>query len=354
MFKYLLQKEFLQIKRNSFLPKLIFIFPFMIMTVMPWVMNMEVSNIVVDIVDNDHSTKSRELTQTFSASQYFILNDVKETYADASADIDRNDADMIVVIPQNYGRNIETGQKTNVLIAANSVNGTKGTMGASYASQLITGAYKMNGVNIHYLYNKSLNYKKYMVPALMALLILMLCGFLPALNIVGEKEAGTIEQINVTPVNKWLFILSKLTPYWIIACIVTIICLFLSWLYYGITCQGSFAAFALLSIIMAIFFSSFGLVVSNISNTMQQAIFVMWFFVVLMMLLGGLMTPLRSMPELVQTINHINPMTYYAAALRTLFIRGGDFSSVAPQLLILSLFALAMATCAVKSYKKNS
>ena len=133
-----------------------------------------------------------------------------------------------------------------------------------------------------------------MIPALFAIVVMLMTGFLPTLNIVGEKEAGTIEQMNVTPVSKWAFILSKLIPYWLIALFVITVCLLLAWLVYGITPSGSVWLIYVLAMLLALFFSSFGLIISNYSDTMQQAIFVMWFFVVMILLLSGLFTPISD------------------------------------------------------------
>jgi ABC-2 type transport system permease protein len=183
--------------------------------------------------------------------------------------------------------------------------------------------------------------------------MMMLGGFLPALNSVGEKEKGTIEQINVTPVSKWSFILAKLIPYWIIGLVVLTLCLVLSWLVYGITCQGPLLLVYLLAILLALFFSSFGLIVSNYSDTMQQAMLVMWFFVVCLMLLSGLFTPVRSMPAWAYATTYINPMHYFIDAIRTVYIRGGGLSEIYPHLIALSLLGSAMSLCAVTTYRKN-
>jgi ABC-2 type transport system permease protein len=193
-----------------------------------------------------------------------------------------------------------------------------------------------------------------MIPGLMSILMMMLCGFLPALNIVGEKEKGTIEQMNVTPVSKWSFILAKLIPYWIIGLVVFTLCLLLSWLVYGITCQGPLLLVYLLAILLALFFSSLGLIVSNYSDTMQQAMFVMWFFVVCMLLLSGLFTPARSMPHWAYLTTYINPMHYFVDAIRTVFVRGGTFLTIVHQVAALAAIASVMAIWAVKSYKKNN
>jgi len=358
--KYLIQKEILQIRRNAFLPKLIVMFPIMIMCVMPWVMNQEVKNIKVTVVDNDRSTLSQQLVHSIEASNYFIFKGQQPTYRAALHEIEESRVDIAMVIPQDYSRDVALGNQPQVLIAANAVNGTKGSMGGAYLTQIVTAHVNpdmtamQSRVSTLFLYNKNLDFKLFMIPALFALVMMLMTGFLPALNIVGEKEAGTIEQINVTPVSKWSFILAKLIPYWIIALFVITVCLLLAWAVYGITSVGPLALIYLLVMLLALFWSSFGLMISNYSDTMQQAIFVMWFFVVMMMLLSGLFTPTRSMPSWAYASTYINPMSYFIDAVRTVFIRGGGISSIWHQLLALLGIGSVMACWAVVSYKKNS
>ena len=314
--KYLIQKEFLQIRRNAFLPRLIVMFPIVIMCVMPWVMQMEVKNIVVDVVDIDHTVESQRLVQQIAASNYFIFGGQKSTYAEAMKDIEKGRADVILEIRDG-----------KYLIAANAVNGTKGSMGSAYLSQIVSAPFSASSAtSVLTLYNKQQNYKLFMIPALFAIVMMLMTGFLPTLNIVGEKESGTIEQINVTPVSKWSFILAKLIPYWLIALFVITVCLLLAWLVYGI----------------------------NYSDTMQQAMFVMWFFVVSIMLLSGLFTPTRSMPQWAYLTTYINPMHYFIDAIRTVFIRSGSLHETAHQVLALAGIGMLMGCWAVQSYKKNS
>jgi len=383
MIKYLIQKEFLQIRRNAFLPRLIVVFPIVIMCVMPWVMQMEVKNIVVDVVDLDRSTQSQRLVHDIEHNNYFIFHGQKDSYAEALQDIEHTDADVVLVIPQDYAKDLTLGRQPQVLIAANAVNGTKGSMGAAYLSQIVTAnrwsseshqaglngrvATEVDEVNANpnmsaiqsklstlYLYNKHLNYKLFMIPALFAIVMMLMTGFLPALNIVGEKESGTIEQINVTPVSKWSFILAKLIPYWIIALFVITVCLLLAWLVYGITPAGPLWLIYLLAMLLALFFSSFGLIISNYSDTMQQAVFVMWFFVVILLLLSGLFTPTRSMPSWSYLTTYINPVSYFVESVRTVFIRGGTLLHIWHQVLALFVIGIIMASWAVLSYKKNN
>ena len=342
--KYLLQKEFLQICRNAFLPKLIIMFPIVIMCVMPWVMQMEVKNIVVDVVDIDHTVESQRLVQQIAASNYFIFGGQKNTYVEAMKDIEMGRADVILEIRDG-----------KYLIAANAVNGTKGSMGSAYLSQIISAPVStFSAASVLTLCDKQENYKLFMIPALFAIVMMLMTGFLPTLNIVGEKEAGTIEQINVTPVSKWSFILAKLIPYWLIALFVITVCLLLAWLVYDISPAGPVWLIYVLAMLLALFFSSFGLIVSNYSDTMQQAIFVMWFFVVSIMLLSGLFTPTRSMPQWAYLTTYINPMHYFIDAIRTVFIRGGGLHETAHQVIALAGIGTLMGCWAVQSYKKNS
>ena len=344
MLKHLIQKEFLQIRRNPFLPKLILLFPIVIMCIMPWVMQMEVKNIVVDVVDIDHTVESQRLVQQIAVSNYFIFGGQKASYAEAIKDIEKGKADVILEIRDG-----------KYLIAANAVNGTKGSMGSAYLSQIVSSRQPIvnSPLSVLNLYNKHQNYKLFMIPALLAIVMMLMTGFLPTLNIVGEKETGTIEQMNVTPVSKWAFILSKLIPYWLIALFVITVCLLLAWLIYGLTPAGPLWLVYVLAMLLALFFSSFGLIVSNYSDTMQQAVFVMWFFVVTIMLLSGLFTPTRSMPEWAYVTTYVNPMHYFIDAIRTVFIRGGGFREVAYQVFALLSIGIVMGGWAVQSYKKN-
>ncbi len=361
--KYLLEKEFRQIMRNTFIPKMIVMFPIIIMCVTPWVTSLEVKNIAVSVVDNDHSSIPSSLTHRIEASGYFVFAGTENSYGDAMKKIDQCRTDVAVVIPENYERDITNGILPRILISANAVNGTKGSMGAAYLANIISDNLKESehaatDVNkerlaTFSLYNKGQDYKVFMIPALMAILIVMFCGFLPALNIVGEKESGTIEQINVTPISKSTFIIAKLIPYWIISMIVMTICFLLSWIIYGITPEGNILLIYMLAMLLALTFSGIGLMISNYSRVMQQAMFVMWFVMVCMILLSGLFTPVSSMPDWAICITAINPMKYFIDGMRTVFIKGGTFGNIILQTAALTIFAIAANVLAVCSYKKN-
>jgi len=376
MLRFLIEKEFKQIFRNSFLPKIIFVMPLMVMLVFPWAANQEVKNVNLSVVDNDHSTFSERLVHKVTSSGYFRLTDVSATSSEAMNSINAGIADVILEIEGDFERNIFNEGAGRVMISANSVNGTKGTLGFSYLSNII-GDYARelsidNGqltilnsqltslralsfsIAQQYRFNPHLDYKVFMIPALMVMLLTLLCGFLPALNIVGEKEAGTIEQINVTPVKKLMFVLAKLIPYWIIGFIVMSICMTLASLIYGIYPTGSLLTILLFSSIYIIVVSGVGLVVSNHSNTMQQAMFVIFFFVMILILMSGLFTPVNSMPRWAQTITIFNPLKYFMQVMRLVYLKGSAYSEMIPQFLALCGFGVVFNVWAVLSYRKSS
>jgi ABC-2 type transport system permease protein len=364
MIRYLLEKEFKQLFRNPFLPKLIFILPMTILLVLPWALNQEVKNVRLDIVDNDRRSTSRLLREKILASGYFLLNDMKGSNEAALRDVDRGDADLILEIRPDFEKKLMRGEQPEALISANAVNGTKGALAASYLASIIkNGKWKIENAsanfqfsifNSQFRYNPHLDYKVYMIPALMVMLLTMLTGFLPALNIVGEKEAGTIEQLNVTPVNKFTFILAKLIPYWVVGFVVLSICMGIAALVYGLTPAGSLLTIYLYASIYVLVVSGLGLVISNYSGTLQQAMFVIFFFVMILVLMSGLFTPVSSMPHWAQTLTYLNPLRYFMEVMRGVFLKGSAMPDLLPQLFALIGFAVAFNLWAVASYQKRN
>ncbi len=360
MIKFLIEKEFKQLLRNSFLPKLIFIFPCMIMILMPWAASLEIKNIHLDIVDNDHSASSRKLVDKIIASTYFHVIGLSSSYSEGLRKVEAGEADIILEIPRDFEKNRKKEENAQVLIAANAVNGMKGGLGSSYLAAIINDYAQSSiaskaaiRIDTQNLFNPYLNYKLYMIPALMAMLLTLLCGLLPALNVVSEKEVGTIEQINVTPVPKFIFILAKLLPYWSIGFLVLTICFGLAWLLYGIAPVGSLLTIYFFAILFVLVVSGLGLVISNYSATLQQAMFVMWFCLLILILMSGLFTPVSSMPAWAQVITYFNPLRYFMEMMRMVYLKGSSLTDLYPQLGALSAFALVFNIWAVKSYRKT-
>lgn len=348
--RYLIEKEFKQLARNSFLPRLILLFPCMMMLIIPWAATLEIEDLRIVIIDNDHSPSSERLVHRIEASPYFKLTGLPDTYRDGLEAIEKDRADMLLEIPRGFEKEQVNGRPASALVAVNSVNGTKGGLGSSYLNQILAPA---GNTSIRYLFNPHLEYKNYMVPALMTMLLVLLCGFLPALNVVGEKEAGTIEQINVTPVSRFTFILSKLLPYWLIGFIVLNLCMLLAWLVYGLTPSGNIFCIYIATIVFTFVVSGLGLVISNYSATMQQAMFVMWFCMLIFILMSGLFTPISSMPQWAQCITYANPLRYFMEIMRMVYLKGSSLTDILPQLGTLAIFATVLYLWAIVSYKKQ-
>lgn len=370
MIKYLIEKEFKQIFRNSFLPKLIVAMPIMIMLIFPWTADMEIKNINISIVDSDHSPYSQRLVHKIEASSYFILSDISNSNDEAMKSIESGESDIILEIEPGFEKKLVKEGAARVMFSANAVNSTKGTIGSvylagimqDYASELRGEWIQSSGKNTFPIinivsqnrFNPHLDYKVFMVPALMVILLTLLCGFLPALNIVGEKEIGTIEQINVTPVGKFSFIIAKLIPYWIMGFLVLNICLGLAILIYGLSPAGNLITIYFFAVIYILVVSGLGLVISNYSATMQQAMFIMFFFIIIMILMSGLFTPVSSMPQWAQDITIVNPLKYFIQVMRMVFLKGSSISQLTTQLAALTGFALFFNTWAIISYRKSS
>ena len=375
MLKFLIEKEFKQLLRNSFLPRLIIGYPCIVMIIMPWATNMEIKNISVNVVDNDHSVVSQRLIHKIDASSYFRLNNLSPTYNSALRDIESGDADVILEIPRHFEKKLENGEASHVLLAANAVDGSKGGLASSYMTATLadynaqlhaenpssgivqeaaSSVQPSVSVSEKNLYNPHLNYKLFMVPALMVMLVTVICGFLPALNIVSEKEVGTIEQMNVTPVGKFKFILAKLIPFWVVGFVVLTLSFGFAWLIYGILPVGSLGIIYLLSALFVLVMSGFGLVISNHSATMQQAMFVMFFFIIILLLMSGLFTPVMSMPQWAQIITILNPLKYFVDIMRMVYLKGSGLTDLSLQIGALLAFATLFNFWAVKSYRKSA
>lgn len=360
--RYLLEKEFKQIKRDRFLPRIIFLVPLMQLIILPFAANFEMRNINLGVIDNDHTVLSTQLTEKILSSGYFRLTNVSSSYNQAISSIESNEADLLLEIPANFEKDLGREGEAEVLVAANAVNGTKGGMGSSYLSQIIqdfnqekgfTAGSAFSGVRSMNLFNPHLNYKNYMVPGIMVFLLTIIGGFLSALNIVSEKEKGTIEQINVTPVPKTLFLLSKLIPFWIIGFILLTIGALVAWVVYGLVPVGNMGIIYLFAAVYLIAFTGFGLAISSISSTQQQAMFTAFFFLIIFAQLSGLFTPISSMPQWAQNMTLFNPVRYFVEVMRMIYLKGSTFSDLSGQFIIVCLFALFFNVLAVVSYRKR-
>jgi ABC-2 type transport system permease protein len=367
--KYLLEKEFKQFLRNPLLPKFIFVFPFVMLALLPLAANFEVKDVKLSLIDNSHSTLSNRLIHKLESSGYFVLSDVSNSYRNSLHQVEHQQCDVILEIPASFESDLMREQASNVSISSNSVDAMKGALSSMYlvgmlaefnseirAELLPAGATASLGIETTkiYKYNPKLKYKYAMVPAIMVMLLSIICGFLPAFNIVMEKEQGTIEQMNVTPVQKSTLILSKLIPYWVTGFIVLNLCFGIAWLFYGMVPAGSILTIYLFASVYVLAMSGLGLVISNYAKTLQQSMFMVFFIIITFIFLGGLYTPVENMPDWAQFISNMDPIKFFVRVMRLIYLKGSSTTEMMSLLLSLIGFAVVFNTWAIISYHKKS
>ena len=358
----LIEKEFKQMMRNIILPVVFVLLPVALMNLVPRVATQEVKNLRISVVDNDRSPASRRIVERLAASTYFTLNDYSSSYREAEQYLKSGESDFIVEIAPHYERDMVRGEGSDIMISANAVNGVKAGLGQVYLQQIINSSLHTEHSTLltphstpstRFLFNPHLDYKLYMVPAIISLLLILTVGFLPALNIVGEKEKGTIEQINVTPIGRFEFIFSKMIPYWCVGIIMLFLAMGAAKGIHGIAPAGGIPAILAVTSLFILVVSCLGFIVSNYSDTIQQAALVMFFFLVIFLLLSGLLTPVTSMPQWAQTITEFNPMRYYIEPMRMIYIKGSNLSELMPYLRRLAIMAVVLWAWAIISYRKS-
>lgn len=369
--KFLLQKEFKQIFRNRALLPMIFVTPIIQLLIMPLAANFEIKNINISIFDHDHSTYAQKLTSKITASGYFKLIDYGTNFQTGLQQIESDKTDLVLEIPQGFEKNLVRENQQKLFIAVNAINGTKATLGSAYLSNIISSFNSDIRVALTQLqksnqsptiqvastnwFNPFLLYKIFMVPGILVTLVTMIAMYMCALNIVKEKEIGTIEQINVTPIKKHHFIIGKILPFWLIGMFVFSIGLFgVGRLVYGIIPQGSILLLYCFLGLFLIALLGLGLLISTYAETQQQAMTVAFFFMMIFMLMSGLFTSVDSMPNWARFIARCNPVTYFIDVMRMVVLKGSGFANIKFNFLIMAGFAMLFNGWAIVNYKKTS
>jgi len=368
--RFLLQKEFRQIFRDPSILRIIFVMPMIQLLILPWAADYEVKDINLAVVDHDHSAYSRQLVSKITASGYFRLQNYTGSYQAALHEIENDRADLILEIPVSFEKKLVKEEEAPLFMAVNAINGTKANLGSAYLRTIIQDFNRQ--VRAEWIqfprfspettievtssnwFNPSMNYRYFMVPGILVILVTMVGSFLAALNIVKEKEIGTIEQINVTPVKKYQFILGKLIPFWVLGLIILSIGLLIARVAYGIAPVGSFFTIYVFSAVYLLAVLGLGLLVSTFTSTQQQAMLISFFMMMVFILLGGLYTSIDSMPKWAQAITKVNPVSYFIDVMRMVVLKGSSLGDIKNHLLTVFGFAVFFNGWAVVSYRKRS
>jgi ABC-2 type transport system permease protein len=367
---FIIQKEFRQIFRNKAMLPIIFVLPMVQLLILSNAASFEIKNIKFSYVDNDHSAASRELISKFEASKYFKIVESFLSKKEADLQMQTGKVDVILEIPIHFERDLIKENGSNLSVSINAIDGAAAGVENVYISQIISGfnqkvqtqLYQYNDtsyvqpVNIvtipSFWYNNTLNYKTFMVPGILVLLVTMLTLFLSSMNIVREKEMGTLEQINVTPIRKYQFIVGKLFPFWVLGLVILTVGLTIAKVVFNVPILGSIGLIYFFTSVYLLVILGIGLIISNYSDTQQQAMFVAWFFTVIFILMSGLFTPIESMPQWAQNLTLLNPIRYFVEIIRMVMLKGATFSDISRPFFMILGYAILLNGIAVWSYKK--
>jgi ABC-2 type transport system permease protein len=368
--KFLLQKELRQISRDPSIIVILFIMPMIQLLILPLAADYEIKNINLGVVDHDHSEYSRTMINKITASGYFRLKDYSATYQQGLHAIELDKTDLVLEIPPQFERDLVKDNSATLLVAVNAINGVKAGLGAAYIQEIIADYNQdvrtkwiqvprfdpqptIEAVSSDW-YNPNMNYRVFMVPGILVMLVTMIGSSFAANNIVREKEMGTIEQINVSPIKKTQFILGKLIPFWMLAMCVLTVGLLIARFVYGIVPLGHYSTIYIFASIYLVAILGLGLLLSTYAQTQQQSMLVSFFVTMIFNLMSGLYTPIESMPAWAQMITKFNPVSYFIEVMRMVMLKGSGLPDIKYQILALIGFAVFFNSWAILNYRKRS
>lgn len=367
---YVIQKEFIQVRRNKIMLRMIVMIPILQMLVLVFAATYDLKNIDIYLVDKDLSSTSRELASKMEASPFFTINNTSFNPEDGEKELLSNTDDMVLVIPSGFERDLIRNDKASLQLLVNAIDGSAAQIGYSYAASVIRDfnkniiaewkglpefkpPYQINTVS-RFWYNPELDYKWFMAPGVLALLVTLIGLFLSGMSLVKEKEQGTIEQLNVTPIRKIHFLAGKLIPFIIIALFDLSFGLLIARLVFNLPVVGSLWLVFGFGIIYLIGILGLGLFISTVANTQQQVMFVTFFFMMVFILMSGIFTPVESMPKWAQLIDEANPVYHFMRIMRMVVLKGSEFSDLIHEFVALCILGFSFLSLAVIWYRKTS
>ena len=367
----LIKKEFLQVFRNPLLLSILIVAPMVQFMIFPFCADYEIKVLDIAFIDHDCSSVSKDIINSFNASDIFVSHGIIQNKKDADKMLQHDKVDIIVEFPGKFEQSLMNGDPTRIAITANAINTTKAGIGVGYTQEIIGGYMQQfqeknmfitseeqipSQINLSYIYwyNEQMNYKNLIVPGILVILVTLIGCYVTALNLVREKEIGTIEQVNVTPIRRWQFLMGKMIPFWILGMVEFILGIGIMKLVFGITVQGSFPMLLGITAIYLFVMLGLGFFISSVSENQLQAMFIVLFLFIIFVLLSGLFTPTEGMPQWAHHINWLNPMSFYMEVIKKVVLKGSAFVSVQKETIILAVMAVLVNTGAVLSYQEKS
>jgi len=366
----ILQKEFIQIFRDKTMLPVIFVMPIIQLIILVNAATFDMKRIDLAVVDRDNSSVSRELTGAFRGSPFYRIVRYENSGKVSGSDLITGKADAILEIPAGFERGLIRENKAPLQLRISAINSSSAGLIQAYSNRIIMQfnnnirhkyltllkPQQLKSFNIipTYWYNPEMNYKTFMLPGILVVLVTAIGMILTAINIVREKEMGTMEQINVTPIRKVHFIIGKLVPFWIIALFELAFGLVIGKLLYAVPIQGNLLILFGLASIYLVVVLGIGLFISTVSTSQQQVMFVAFFFMIIFILTSGIFTPVESMPDWAIKADLINPVAYFMRAIRMIMLKGSALADVRREFIYLSVYGLVILSLAVWRFRKVS
>jgi ABC-2 type transport system permease protein len=350
-------KEFRQIGRDRRTLAILLFFPAMVLLLYGYALNFDIRNITIALQDNDRSSVSRELVSAFVRSGYFdLVADVAHP-DDIARILDRGAARAVLVIPAGFGRDAVSGRSTSVQLVINGDNANTATTVMGYGLGLVnslSARYEVEGrlgspsgpllsVESRVWYNPELQSALFLVPGLIAYIAMLTAVVSTALSIVREKEIGTMEQVRMSPIGPFAYVLGKTIPYFLISLFSAMSIVVLAMLMFGLPMRGSWVMLLVAVSLFLVGALASGLLISTIAETQQVA-----FQVALLMsylptlMLSGFIFPITSMPMVLQTVTYAVPARYFLVALRAIVLKGVGPAAFWQELVALGVFAIVL------------
>jgi len=365
---HLMRKEILELRQDPRLFGVVILAPIIQLNVLGYAATTDVKDVPIAIVDADRSTASRDLIHRFEASSNFKIVAMPGSTSEIDRHLDRGEASMALSIPANFGQAVAAGRSATLQIAADGTDSNSTTVALGYAQTLIGGysqdlaAAAMPGQaltalvtpEIRVWFNPRLESRDFMIPGIIALLLLVVTTNLSAMAIVREKEVGTLEQLSVTPLARWELITGKLLPYAAIGIIDVVLVLVVAIYWFEVPMRGSIALLFGMCLVYLMSTLGLGLFVSTISRTQQQAMMTtIFFFLMPMIYLSGFIFPIENMPAWIQPVTYLIPLRYFLVIVRGIFLKGVGLEVLWPQALALFTWgAVVLALATLRSSKR--
>lgn len=369
--RVMLEKEFLQIRRDALISRMLFITPLLQLVLLANAATFEVKRATLWVVDQDRTPTAAALIDRLRASGRFAVVGSSMAPAPAEQALSDGRASAVLSIPHGFARDLTTTRASVVQLVLNAVNGSQAGVTQGYANQIITTFAAEQGAALRVTagantrpapamevrsrgrFNASLDYRDFMMPGILVQLVTMIGTLMTALNIVREKEAGTLDQLNVTPLSPAVFVAGKLLPLWTISLLVFTMGLVIAVVGFGVPLAGSVSLLYAGAGLFLVGALGVGLWISSITSTQQQAMFVTFSALMIYILMSGLFTPVRGMPEWVRTVAQVNPLLQFISLTRAVMLRGAGLFDVWRELAALAVIGPVVLTLAIRQSSRR-